>query len=712
MLATRIVALAAADQADLDTARAELRQRVERHHSLDGWAERVSGIARGFDERVRRSTILASAIVAREDRANRSGALRRGHPRIPHECDGGPVARPAELRRCCDGGDDRRLDRRLPGLLPRGGGRAPRCRRDRDVETSVPLLRCRAHPSGSIWLVGFGVVVLIWLTAPLIAHAVSHGRLPSTLLVLASLEVLAGTMNGTTGATLMLAGRPGSSRVGAGVDRRAPNGRGPDRRSTPREAGRQRVLVAYAIGAGLGAAIQFVVARSIAIDPRGDAAPAPAPVGARALASFGLHSSATTTIIAARAAAGHGGARSPHGIGRGRPALRCDVARHHWPTCSPHRCEPPCSRSRRSSPPRGVWASSVERFGATRRGGRGRVGRLRARVVPASVAVVVPLRTVVRAAATGRQDAPSRRHRHARGGLGEGAPGLGGTAPGQDRGVADRAGGHGCPGRGVRRPWCRRRRRRTVAGGGCVRLPLGAHRPTYARRRSPSAHPGRSAQRGTEPVTASRSSTLGERYAEHNRGRGRGFIFGGTERADALRALIARAPSEGPVLDLGCRDGSLATALGLPRDRTVGADIDPEALASARDADVLAPCMADLWGPFPFRDASVLAWSWAGEVLEHVPFPQDFVAEAARVLRPGGRIAGSVPNAFRLKNRVHVRLGSMVRGRSDAPAAVLTVHAPRDARAALRAGGDHARVSADSPAGGPGCSATTSCGRE
>ena len=152
-------------------------------------------------------------------------------------------------------------------------------------------------------------------------------------------------------------------------------------------------------------------------------------------------------------------------------------------------------------------------------------------------------------------------------------------------------------------------------------------------------------------MTASRSSTLGDRYAEHNRGRGRGFVFGGTERSDALRAVIARAPAEGPVLDLGCRDGSLATALGLPRERTVGADIDPEALASARDADALAPCTADLWGPFPFREGA-FSLVVGGEILEHVPFPHDFIAEAARVLAPGGRIAGSVPNAFKLKNRL------------------------------------------------------------
>ena len=152
-------------------------------------------------------------------------------------------------------------------------------------------------------------------------------------------------------------------------------------------------------------------------------------------------------------------------------------------------------------------------------------------------------------------------------------------------------------------------------------------------------------------MTASRSSKLGERYAGHNRGRGAGFIFGGTQRAAALRAFASRANASGPVLDLGCRDGSLAAALALPPARTVGADIDPEALARARDDAILAPCRADLWGPFPFADGA-FSLVVAGEIVEHVPFPQDFIAESARVLASGGRIVGSVPNAFKLKNRV------------------------------------------------------------
>lgn len=146
----------------------------------------------------------------------------------------------------------------------------------------------------------------------------------------------------------------------------------------------------------------------------------------------------------------------------------------------------------------------------------------------------------------------------------------------------------------------------------------------------------------------SAGGTLGERYARHNLRRGRGFIFGGRGRVRALRSAIGKPPP-GRILDLGCRDGSLAKALALPPQRTVGADIDEEAL-HATDG-LLRPCLADLWKAFPFRSDS-FDLVVAGEIVEHVPFPDAFIDEARRVLRPGGRIVGSVPNAFRLKNRI------------------------------------------------------------
>jgi len=146
-----------------------------------------------------------------------------------------------------------------------------------------------------------------------------------------------------------------------------------------------------------------------------------------------------------------------------------------------------------------------------------------------------------------------------------------------------------------------------------------------------------------------RSVALGERYTSHNRHRGRGFVYGGDDRVRALREMIGDV--HGPVLDLGCRDGALPAALGLPPAQTVGVDIDLEALAVARDRGALLACRADLWSQFPFRSKS-FALGAAGEILEHVPFPEELVREIHRVLRVGGRVVGSVPNAFRLKNRL------------------------------------------------------------
>lgn len=146
----------------------------------------------------------------------------------------------------------------------------------------------------------------------------------------------------------------------------------------------------------------------------------------------------------------------------------------------------------------------------------------------------------------------------------------------------------------------------------------------------------------------SAGGTLGERYARHNLRRGRGFVYGGDARVRELRRAIGTMPA-GRVLDLGCRDGSLAAALGLPSRRTVGADIDEAALRASEDR--VTPCVADLWKGLPFR-SEAFDLVLAGEIVEHVPFPDTLIAEADRVLRPGGRMIGSVPNAFRLKNRL------------------------------------------------------------
>ena len=146
---------------------------------------------------------------------------------------------------------------------------------------------------------------------------------------------------------------------------------------------------------------------------------------------------------------------------------------------------------------------------------------------------------------------------------------------------------------------------------------------------------------------------LSERYSEHNRlERGAGFVFAGPEREALFRRYVG-----GPgrrVLDLGCRDGALTRAYA-GGNEVVGVDADREALAAAATLGIETH-WADLDAPLEFPDGSFDVVV-AGELLEHLRDPERLVAEIRRVLRPGGTFVGSVPNAFRLKNRLRFLLG-------------------------------------------------------
>ena len=108
------------------------------------------------------------------------------------------------------------------------------------------------------------------------------------------------------------------------------------------------------------------------------------------------------------------------------------------------------------------------------------------------------------------------------------------------------------------------------------------------------------------------------------------------------------------VLDLGCRDGALTSAY-LDGNDVVGVDVDRTALARAAERGI-ETAWADLDEPLPLEDASFDVVVVA-EVLEHLRLPDRALAEARRVLRPGGVLVGSVPNGFRLKTRLRFLLG-------------------------------------------------------
>lgn len=104
--------------------------------------------------------------------------------------------------------------------------------------------------------------------------------------------------------------------------------------------------------------------------------------------------------------------------------------------------------------------------------------------------------------------------------------------------------------------------------------------------------------------------------------------------SERIRALAGGLP--GRVLDIGCGAGFLANSLAAEGHQVTGVDMSRGSLRVARARSVAAASyrVADAYA-LPFRDGSFDAVT-ALDFLEHVTSPERAIAEAARVLRPGG----------------------------------------------------------------------------
>ncbi|MBE1486548.1 methyltransferase domain-containing protein [Plantactinospora soyae] len=130
--------------------------------------------------------------------------------------------------------------------------------------------------------------------------------------------------------------------------------------------------------------------------------------------------------------------------------------------------------------------------------------------------------------------------------------------------------------------------------------------------------------------------------------------------AEARAALVPPATGPGATLvDLGCGAGLLAPRIAGKGYRHVGVDLVRSALRQAA-AHGVQPINADV-GAVPLADrcADVVA---AGEVLEHVPDWPRVVAEAGRVLRPGGTLVLDTLNATALSRLLAVRVAERLPG--------------------------------------------------
>ncbi len=108
------------------------------------------------------------------------------------------------------------------------------------------------------------------------------------------------------------------------------------------------------------------------------------------------------------------------------------------------------------------------------------------------------------------------------------------------------------------------------------------------------------------------------------------------QRHVAAYELCAPLLPDGRILDLGCGAGHSWSVLA-PRT-SVGVDLDARALAGQDRETVVADMRA-----LPFEDGS-FAGVLAVQSVEHVPDPERVVAEARRVLAPGGVAVWVTPN--------------------------------------------------------------------
>jgi SAM-dependent methyltransferase len=127
-------------------------------------------------------------------------------------------------------------------------------------------------------------------------------------------------------------------------------------------------------------------------------------------------------------------------------------------------------------------------------------------------------------------------------------------------------------------------------------------------------------------------------------------------RAGALARLAARRISAlppgppGDLLDVGCGSGSMLLALEAAGWRGHGVELDGGAVRAANAAGLSRVRSGDLLDAgYPEASFDAVRFSHS---LEHMRSPRAQLAEARRVLRPGGRLAVAVPDFGALLRRM------------------------------------------------------------
>lgn len=112
-------------------------------------------------------------------------------------------------------------------------------------------------------------------------------------------------------------------------------------------------------------------------------------------------------------------------------------------------------------------------------------------------------------------------------------------------------------------------------------------------------------------------------------------------RAVELRLLATESFPE-PILDIGCGNGQFARFLFGPGRDTIGLDLHWGDLRQARNCGAYRAVVRADARALPFA-ATTFGSILANCVLEHIPDDEAVIAEAARILRRGGRLVLTVP---------------------------------------------------------------------
>lgn len=154
------------------------------------------------------------------------------------------------------------------------------------------------------------------------------------------------------------------------------------------------------------------------------------------------------------------------------------------------------------------------------------------------------------------------------------------------------------------------------------------------------------AQKNTGAIQAVWASGLGSMFYDNVQALTRKYVS-----AWQLPLEWLEIPTGGVALDVGSGPGNVTASLGRaagPGGLALGMDISEPMLARAVDAQA-GPNVGFLRADaqhLPFRDATFDAVTSLA-VLQLIPDPSATLAEIARVLKPGGRVAVMVPTAGR-----------------------------------------------------------------